>query len=217
LNDPPTVPDPPPPNTLDPLISKWARGREIFHIHPAQYPPTAFNPNTGRARGRFHPFYDRQRRPVPTWYGASDIQGVIAEVIFQNAAFDGVPRLVRRTLLKNLLLSRLSLTRDLRLADLTGHGLRRLGLKRNQLLDTEADEYEQTVRWAEALYRSPRRPAGIIWISRQFDLSTSVVLFGNRIPAELLELVDAPLSLFSGRDLMHVLEAAEAAGLAIVE
>ena len=216
MGDARRVPEPPAASTLDPLTANWVKGLEVFHIHSATVAPNAFNPNTSPGRGRFHPFLAR-RLPVPTWYGNTTADGAIAEVIFQNAAFDAAPRLVRRQLLQGRVLSRLTPTRDLRLADLTGHGLRRLGLKRSQLLDTDAEQYEATARWGQALYRSRRRPVGIVWVSRQFDRSSSLVLFGDRVAPADLQLLGEPLPLFEGPGYLRVLEAAEVAGLTIAE
>lgn len=187
----------------------------MFRCHNVFFGATEFNPGMGR--GRFHPFSDWGGHPVPVLYGADSFDGAVSETVFHGVAVGGRSRLVRHALLRPLVVSSLSCRRDLNLVQLHGHGLRRLGLDRSALLDSEADSYESTALWARALHRAQRRIDGLTWVSRQHDTSRAVVLFGDRMERRDLEVVEAPLALFVGGGLERVQAAAEAAGITIVD
>lgn len=77
--------------------------------------------------------------------------------------------------------------RDLTLADLSNIALRRLGVQRKQLIDTEKDLYPATRRWAEAIHTQHPLIQGLSWISRQDDSARAVMLFGDRLPKGTLQ------------------------------
>ena len=102
------------------------------------------------------------------------------------------------------------------LADLRGRALRKLGVVRASLIDTEKDSYPRTRRWAEAIHRHDLRVQGLLWTSRQDDSGTALVLFGDRLdPATLHAL--APTRALIERELYeNVRELAEQIGVRIV-
>lgn len=65
--------------------------------------------------------------------------------------------------------------------------LRKLGITRKQLIDTEKDQYPATRKWAEAFHRQCPDAQGLSWVSRQDDSARAVVLFGDRLPQGALE------------------------------
>ncbi len=72
-------------------------------------------------------------------------------------------------------------TRDLVLADLSSTALRKLGVGRIPLIDTEKDRYPQTRVWAEAIHARCPDVDGLCWVSRQDDRARALVLFGDRV------------------------------------
>jgi hypothetical protein len=120
------------------------------------------------------------------------------------------------SVLMPLMLSTLASTRDLRLIELKGHGLRKLGLKRSQLIDTDSDQYDTTRRWAETLFALEKTSDGLIWMSRQHDESEAIVLFGNRVARSALQVIEAPRPLYPpSAGWLEVLRAADAADITI--
>ena len=210
-------PSPPPLSTsppLDPLTTVWPAGVPFYRVHSARRTATVFNPGYGQ--GRFHPLNDADGRPVPTLYGADNIDGALAETVFRGVPAVGTLRGIRRHSLTGLALSVLAPRRKLRLIDLRGHELRRLGLTRNQLLETDAEHYHHTARWAAALHHALPTTDGLIWVSRQFDTASVMLLFGDRIKPQSLSLIEPPLSLYRGRGYQQVLAIAEQAGLIVL-
>lgn len=200
---------------LDPLIQIWERGEEVFRCHSVAFGATEFNPGLGR--GRFHPLFDAEDRPVPTLYGAGSLDGALSETVFHSVPVQGSGRQVRTSTLAPLVISSLLPLRDLRLAQLHGYGLRRLGVTRSALLESEADTYGETVRWAAALHRAPHRVDGLVWVSRQHDTSLALILFGDRVQREDLLVCMPTLPLAFGAGLERVRSAAEAADITLVE
>lgn len=208
------LPAPPEPQALEPLISVWSAGRPLVRIHHRRFGPTSFNPNGGR--GRFHPFPGADGLPVPTLYAADSLDGALSETAFRAVPVRGPARRLAASRLTSLRLSVLRPDRDLRLAALHGHGLRRLGVTREELIGTESADYPATVAWAAALHAAPIGLDGLEWVSRQHDTSRAVVLFGDRIEPGALDPRRGPIELDRGPGWEAVLRAAEQAGILIV-
>lgn len=209
------LPEPPDPGELDPLITRWSANHQLIRVHAQRFAATAFNP--GHGRGRFHPFSDTAGHIVPVLYAANSIDGALAETVFRAVPLTGSLRAILRRNLSRLVFSRLLPRSALTLIDLRGHGLRRIGLKRNQLLETEADDYARTGRWARALHAVCPEAQGLIWISRQFDTSAVMVLFGDRVADDVLEAHEPPIPLDRGTGLTQVRTSAEQAGIVVLE
>jgi hypothetical protein len=148
-------------------------------------------------------------------YGADSLPGALSETVFHDVPRQGRRRTVAWVKLQHRIAIRLCSTRELRLADLTGAGLSRIGVERSQLLDTGSQYYPETARWAKAMHDHTERFDGMIWVSRQLDTSRAIVLFGDRVDGEELVVSDGvPLTLGAGSGFDEV--AALAADMGIV-
>jgi hypothetical protein len=208
------VPAAPPVGDLDPLITKWERGRPFWRCHDERFGASEFNRSA--SRGRFRPVRIGGRA-LGTLYGAENDAGAIAEQVFRAVPFAAEIRRVRRSRLVPVLLASLACRRTLRLAALHGNGLRRVGATRAQLIETGPDQYPALASWGQALHDSPAGVDGIVWRSRHYDDSYVFVLFADRVARRDLELVEPPLPLALGRGLERVMELAEQAGITLVE
>jgi hypothetical protein len=94
--------------------------------------------------------------------------------------------------------------------------LSRISVRRQEIIDCEADEYARTMAWALALYHAVPAADGIIWVSRQNDASKAIVLFGDRVLPEDLSPVGTSIPLEFGAGLEFVREAADRAGITLV-
>jgi len=97
-------------------------------------------------------------------------------------------------------------------------GLRRLGLRNNQLIDTEAREYPDTVKWARELHAIDEPGLdGLVWMSRQFNSGRAFVLFGDRVVQD--DLIVSPrfdsVPSASGFGLLELVRAAARAGVTL--
>lgn len=209
-----TVPEPPDPSALDPLITVWTAGRPLVRCHPSSYGATEFNPRAGTP-GRFRPVR-RRSRAVGTLYGADGAEGAVSETVFHDVPVRDEAKQVRLSRFNVYLRSTIAAGRGLRLVKLHGNGLRRVGATRAELIDSEADQYSALAAWGQALHDCPAEPDGLVWRSRQYDDALSVVLYGDRVRRAELEVVEPPLPLAIGSGLELVQRLAEDAGITLI-
>jgi hypothetical protein len=107
--------------------------------------------------------------------------------------------------------------RDLTLIQLHGHGLRRLGASRAELIDSEVWQYARTAAWAAALHFRREGADGLIWVSRKFDTAFALVLFGDRVVRSDIEVIEHPLPLFLGDGYAEIQRIAGLASITIIE
>ena len=209
------VPDPPPTASLRPLLFTWERRRPLVRCHSIRFASIQFNPGMGI--GRFHPLQDARGNFVPTLYAAEDLAGSLSETVFHSVPIRGPRKKVRRIVLKSLVVSTLECDRDLRLAQLFGFGLGRLGVTRRELIEASRRQFPRTAAWARAIHDCDDRIDGLIWVSRPNDSTRSLILFGDRVPAPALSSIGVPLPLKDGPGYDAVLEAADQAGIALFD
>ncbi|HYN21423.1 MAG TPA: RES family NAD+ phosphorylase [Thermoanaerobaculia bacterium] len=185
-----------------------------MRCHDSRFGATEFNPGAGR--GRFHPFRNPAGLGVPTLYGSDSLDGALSETVFHAVPMRGPGRAIERSALKAMLVSVLTCARDLQLAQLHGYGLRRLEVSRTELIESDADHYQKTVSWVQALHASDPRIDGLIWVSRQHDTSFALVLFGDRVRRKDLSIAEPPVPLYVYPGFEWVNRAAEQAGIAIL-
>ncbi|GAA1942366.1 RES family NAD+ phosphorylase [Agromyces allii] len=148
-------------------------GHELFRVHSLMRGGDEFNPGVGSPT-RFAFFGDPK---VPVLYGADTERAAICESLLHDMPLSGgtlAPSAYNRHRM-----SRLVVGRDLRLAELFGTGLRRLGARPSEVTDTDASEYQTTVLWAEAAHRAGFD--GIAYMSRQCNSDRAYVFFGDRV------------------------------------
>jgi hypothetical protein len=207
------VPAPNAAGELDPLVSEWVAGRPIVRCHNLRHGPAEFNRTA--SPGRFRPVR-RRGRIAGTLYGSEDLAGAVSETVFHDFPVGTGPRFLRVEALEPMVASTLLARRALRLASLHGHGLRRLGATRAQLIDSEADRYPELAAWGQALHDCPAEPDGLLWRSRHYDDAYALLLFGDRVRRRDLGVVEPPLPLALGRGLERLMELAERAGITLV-
>jgi hypothetical protein len=208
------VPAPAAAGELDALVTEWEAGKPIVRCHNARHGPAEFNRTA--SPGRFRPVR-RRGRIVGTLYGSEDLAGAVSETVFHDLPVGQGERFLRLQALAPTVASTLSPRRELRLASLHGHGLRRLGATRAQLIDSDADRYPTLAAWGQALHDCPAEPDGIAWRSRHYDDVYALLLFADRVRRPELEVIEPPLPLAAGRGLERLMELAERAGITLVE
>jgi hypothetical protein len=107
--------------------------------------------------------------------------------------------------------------RELKLIQLHGFGLRRLGISRADLIEAEVQHYPRTASWAAAFHAWSNEVDGLVWISRLHDTTFALVLFGDRLARTDLEVVEPPMAIFLGEGFSRVEDAAEKAKITILE
>lgn len=155
---------------------------------------------------------------VPTLYGASSLDGSLAESVFHDVPIRESKgrREIDRLDLRPMLVSTIAARRELTLIQLHGHGLMRLKVSRTELIDSETRQYSRTVAWGAALHAAVKGADGLIWVSRKLDTSFSLVLFGDRVRRSDLVVIEPPVPLFLGAGYAEVQRVAELAGITVL-
>jgi hypothetical protein len=158
----------------------WSKGQIIHRIHLKIYGSSEFNPGlTGNAR--FSPIKASDGSSIPTLYGGTTFDCAAMETVFHDVPFAAGLKTFDKQKLVDQVYSQVTPKRKLSLADLSTTALRKLGVQRNELIDTEKDEYPNARKWAEAIHAGCPRAEGLCWVSRQDDRALAVMLFGDRV------------------------------------
>lgn len=110
-------------------------------------------------------------------YAAADAYGAFIETLGRATGANRVDM----QLLRETCLSRLTTVQPLKLVDLRGPGLARLGADERLCA---GDDYELCGRWALALYHHPVRPDGLYFRARHDPARFSLALFSRDATAQ---------------------------------
>jgi len=191
-------------------------GQLLHRVHLAQYGAVQFNPGV-QGNARFSPLRDDQGRPVPTLYAGTTRDCALMETVFHDVPHTAGTKTFDKSKLSDQWHSTVAVRQGLQLADLSSVALRRLGVTRKQLIDTEKDQYPRTREWARAIHRQCPLAQGLSWISRQDDSARAFLLFGDRVPEGALQPQGASRSLHGDAATYEtVLDLAERIGVHIV-
>ncbi|CAB3893310.1 RES family NAD+ phosphorylase [Achromobacter mucicolens] len=163
-----------------------ALGTVLHRVHQSQFQADQFNPGV-RGNARFSPIQDDQGQAIPTLYAGTTLPCALMETVFHDVPHTAGFKSFDKAKLAGQVHSTLRVEADLQLVDLSSVALRKLGVTRKQLIDTEKDQYPATRKWAMALHRQCPQAQGLSWVSRQDDSARAVVLFGERIAGGALQ------------------------------
>lgn len=183
-------------------------GVELDRIHPRQYGSTQFN-RGGAGNARFSPIHNEKGDVIATIYAATSLEAAAMETAFHDVPIEpGIKNVVTDTI-EHLVHSKITLTADLVVGDLTGLGLRRIGLKHAEIIGSDPNGYPHSRRIAEEIHKQHDDLHGIAWISKQHGSETAYVFFEDRIADGTLKAIGDPAPLLKGETLGKVLDLAE--------
>lgn len=208
---------PPASPPADPAAIVLREGTRLSRVHSRDFGGSQFNPTLADSHwggGRF------DATPEDCYgylYAGSDDECAVCEALLRDlplAAEGG--RLLPRSAVAGLVLSRLVLTADVPVVSLrTGEDLARLGQGDNWLTSSPSSDYGQTRRWGHAIRQWAPEAEGLVWPSRRDPSKQAYVLFEDRFSAGFDEdlgsllAVEGGLPLDSGvgeRYLLSILE-----------
>lgn len=183
--------DPLPENFRAALPFDLPADKELHRIHNQAFGPCQFNA-TSSGNARFSPIHDAHGKIIPTIYAAQSFESASCEVILR--APDAPPDPGSSTIVSPRDYdghhhSTVRTKRSVRLVELTARGQRALGLIGNALLSGGTLYYPHTRAWAEAIHRHVPWAEGIIYTSYQYGPEFAVLLFGDRCPDILDQVV----------------------------
>lgn len=156
----------------------WSR------VYDSRFGRTEFNPGFGNAR--FSPFNSEQDgKRVSAIYLAETPEAALLEGSLRDVDVDGVPEAEEESF-HGLLHVELLASEDMKVADLRDPQLDDLGLKRPAISSSPSQHYPCTRTVAKAIHASPQNLSGIIWHSRQVEVSrlprvSVIVLYEERL------------------------------------
>nr|WP_318381479.1 RES family NAD+ phosphorylase [uncultured Enterobacter sp.] len=184
----------PQPGPLKTTTLSVSAGTVLHRVHQEQCAADQFNPGV-KGNARFSPIRNAEGGTIPTLYAGLTRECAMMETVFHDVPFAPGLKTYDKSKLDGQLHSTLMVTDDLELLDLTSISLRKLGITRKQLIDTEKDQYPNTRKWAEALHQQCPTAQGLSWVSRQDDTTRAMVLFGTRVSVQALRPTGESLSL----------------------
>lgn len=195
---------PPPPEPFPALNRRpLPAGSEIHRIHDAAFAANGFNPGKGRPT-RFAPLIGAGGTVIATAYAADGYECAAHETVFHEVQHDAPRKTIPLLAIEPLSHAVLRTRRELVLAGLFEPDLNAWGLTRGQLIDTFADAYADTARWALAIHEAWSDVDGLVWTSRRCDPQQAYLLFGDRVADADLEPV-AETRIISSNDALAAL------------
>jgi hypothetical protein len=196
----------------------WGAGQILHRVHRSVYRPDQFNPaSIGSAR--FSPLIAADDSAIPTLYAGTTIDCALIETVFHDIPYDeGLKTLSKAAYLAGMVRSSLRLPGNLRLIDLSSIALRKLGITRSKLIDTDGSQYEHSRNWALTLYEQNEDAQGLIWAPRQDDQARALVLFESRFRTApfVIKLDSEPLVLSDHSPCFEVILLARRLGVDLV-
>ncbi|MCQ3494490.1 RES family NAD+ phosphorylase [Salmonella enterica subsp. enterica serovar Indiana] len=202
---------PAPKENLTANFASWAAGKPIYRIHSSRFTATQFNPGLGSAS------FSPMSNGVPTLYGGVSTGVVIMETLFHDLPVDsaGVPFDLGR--LEGKVHSVVKPVLDLNLVDLNPKTLRKMGVKRSELLDSPAEQYVFTQEYSVAIYNAHPDAHGLQWSSRQHG-GTALMLFGDRVTPEQLTVETESEPVLASESILALIEEeADQLGIVLIE
>lgn len=201
---------------LKTTLYRLSKGTVLHRVHQQQYAAEQFNPGL-QGNARFSPIQDPDGHPIPTMYAGVTKNCAMMETIFHDVSFVPGLKTYDKSKLEGQVHSTLEVLEDLELVDLASVALRKLGITRKELIDTEKNQYPTTRQWAEKIYQQCPTAQGLIWISRQDDSARAMMFFGDRITPKYLSQSGESLSLINDAETYDdVLELADKLDVLIV-
>lgn len=188
-------------------------GTLLHRIHDRKYDATQFNPGYGNSR--FAPF-KIDGAFVPTAYAATSLECAAFETIFHDLEAAATFKVVAYSQLEKLQYSTFALRKTLYLSSLFSADLMKFGLERGQVIDTPRSGYPITRLWSEAVHQADPDTGGMVWVSRRYDQERALIMFGDRIPPDLLEEAASVPIVDDASTLARIFELGQRAGIEIV-
>lgn len=133
---------------------------------------------------------------IPTIYAGTTLDCALMETVFHDVPFAAGPKVwSKASHVAGKVYSKLTLSRDLALIDLSAVPLHKLGIPRKELIECDGSQYPETRAWAMALHNQYPDAEGLLWTSRQADPARALVLFEDRLKGAAMSVVGMPDSL----------------------
>lgn len=181
-----------------------------WRIYSSDFNPNEFN-RSKNGNARFSPIFDATGEVIPTLYIASTPAIALMETVLHDIPLPSSGYILTMPSIENdsRRVACLVNTEPLTVADFSALGLRRIGLKKADIIDSEKPHYPLSRSLAEQIYQTMPTVQGIQWTSRQDDSGTVLVLFESRVNNSTLSIWHRDQSIQDGimfEELLGLLE-----------
>jgi hypothetical protein len=193
---------------------KVIQPRDWYRVHSKDYPALSFNPSL-ISNARFSPFPGNDGTVVASLYAGSSVKAALMETVFHEVPAPSAKAILleRNIIERKWVRTDIASTQPLSLVDLTSVGLRRIGLSRQDVIDTNSDRYPITQGFARELYQHFPHAHGICWVSRLYDEGTCIVLYEDRIEDGTLVQTSSHLSVLADPTMSEILDLVDQLGM----
>ena len=191
-------------------LVKVEAGGLWWRVHHQKHASLQFN-DSRLTNARFSPIFDAAGNVIPAIYAAGDVKSALMETVLHDAPSPAHGFIYLAPVTEPRVLVPLTNTAPLLLANLLTLGLRRVGIKRADLIDSDKPAYFLTRAFAGALHAARPDVQGLIWHSRQ-NHGEVVVLFADRMAPGDLSVASAAVSVADDSVQLALLELLAALG-----
>ncbi|MHB1201321.1 MAG: RES family NAD+ phosphorylase [Polaromonas sp.] len=174
---------------LDPSnVAVKSMSRSLWwRVHAEHFGTIGYN-GSDIGNARFSPIRDVNDAIIPTLYAGTSPSVALMETVLHDAPWPSSGYILTLPAPENELrrMSCLVNMQTLQLADFSALGLRRLGLKKSKVIESDKTHYPFCRKVAEWVYKTRPDLHGIVWPSRQDDRGLAMVLFEPRLIATSL-------------------------------
>jgi len=160
-----------------------------WRIYSSDFNPNEFN-RSKNGNARFSPIFDATGEVIPTLYIASTPAIALMETVLHDIPLPSSGYILTMPSIENdsRRVACLVNTEPLTVADFSALGLRRIGLKKANIIESEKTHYPLSRALAEQIYQTMPTVQGIQWTSRQDDSGTVLVIFESRVKKSTLSI-----------------------------
>lgn len=164
-----------------------------WRVYPQRYGATGYN-DTRMGNARFSPL-EHAGAIVPTIYAGTTVATALMETVLHDVPTPSAGFILRLSARTDKRAGSFRPADDLVLADFSSVGLRRLGLGRPDVIDSDKPHYPITRQLAQWVYANRPDIQGIVWTSRQHDEERAILLFEPRLAGMQLHVqaLDEPI------------------------
>lgn len=189
----------------------------LWRVYPGLFGAIGHN-GTGKGNARFSPIRDSAGRIVPTLDAGTSPAVALMETVLHDAPWpsSGFILTLPPSTKELREMACLVNVEPLQLADFSSLNLRRLGLKKSQVIESDKTHYPASRDIAEWVYAHRPDLQGIVWSSRQDDRDLAMVLFQPRIQANALHVCNEGENIADGLALDELVDLLDLLGAGMI-
>ena len=154
---------------------------------------------------------------IAVLYVAESFEVAVCETIFHDVNAKIPDKRVSKVAIYTRAYNQISITRDIELASLRKQDLKRWLVTPNEIIHPLPVQFDQTAKWSQEIHNQFDYVEGLIWTSNQCDPDSAMILFGDRVPEQCLEIVKVQDGMNDGSFLNDVIAMGQRSKTTIID